>query len=265
MPAKPLNGIILIGWMERDEAVRTLHDDCFFDPPLSDETAEALWKPYRQRVEGLNRAIDPCKKIPRNKWSQTEKDVADSFEAAIGLKALKVCSDSLIVHQLSVVLDKVNAYKAQHGSHAKWIKDCLPTTNPEKPIRINSDPVTRDFVVELPHGECMLGLQPDGNFRVVQGGRHITVSEIAGRLVLTAGYHRSYGLASIAPEGIERSMLVAFASTAPLSPSQATLVSGLRPPLFRDFFDEDFFITVKLRRKRYEMRVSAHLVAVEDL
>lgn len=178
----------------------------------------------------------------------------------------KQCPDNLVVHQLSIVLDKVRAYKVEHGSHARWIKDCLPlpAANPNKPILVKSDPITRDFVVELPHGECLLGSLPDGSFRVVQGGRHVTVAEVAGRLVLTAGYHRSYGLASIAPDGIERSMLVALATNAPLSPSQATLVSGLRPPLFRDFFDEDFFITVRLRRKRYELRVSARLTTVDD-
>jgi hypothetical protein len=127
--------------------------------------------------------------------------------------------------------------------------------------------------VTLPHGEHMLGLRPDGAFEIQQGGGYVCVCEINGRMVLKAGYHRSFAFARAAanaPDAKDKSLLVALTATAPFQlspqcPTQGlrTTVLGSRPPLFADFFDDSLAMTVKLRRKKYEMHV--RFEQVDDL
>jgi hypothetical protein len=43
------------------------------------------------------------------------------------------------------------------------------------------------------------------------------------------------------------------------------MVTGLRPPLLRDFFDPTFFMRVNLKRKRFILQVRAQIAAVDDI
>jgi hypothetical protein len=38
-----LDGVVLLGWMEKAEAVTCLLEACWFDPQLTHPQAEALW------------------------------------------------------------------------------------------------------------------------------------------------------------------------------------------------------------------------------
>jgi hypothetical protein len=90
---------------------------------------------------------------------------------------------------------------------------------------------------------------------------------------LFAGYHRSYArIASAKPDGSDRSLLVALTTdgdflVSPHSPNQGVraMLCGLRPSLLSDFFDDDFFITVNLKRKRYVLQIRANCVPVDDV
>jgi len=109
----------------------------------------------------------------------------------------------------------------------------------------------------------------DGAFRIVQGGGFVSVVEIGGRLLLKAGYHRSFAFARAVKNELDakdRCVLVALTRTVPAQllpgwpqPGLRTMVLGPRAPLFSDFFDDDFAMTVKLHKKRYEMHIRAEL------
>jgi hypothetical protein len=125
--------------------------------------------------------------------------------------------------------------------------------------------------VNVPHGEFAFVFEPQvTQFLVIETARHTSVTQFGDRMLLWAGYHRSYArMVNANPEGIERSMLVALTTDADFfvseqSPNQGlrAVVCGLRPPLFRDFFDERFFINVRLRKKRWELQIRAQCVGV---
>ncbi len=103
----------------------------------------------------------------------------------------------------------------------------------------------------LPHAEHMIGFQPDGAFRIQQGAGFVSVVDLGGgRLLLKAGYHRSFAFARAAmndPDAKDRCELVALTTSLPpplvanfpTHQGLRTMVFGSRPPLFSDFFDAD--------------------------
>ena len=86
-------------------------------------------------------------------------------------------------------------------------------------------------------------------------------------MMLWAGYHQSYAcMLSTAPDAMDRSLVVTL-TTDGISGSpnhgKRKMLTGPRPPLFCDFFDARFFMNVKLRKRRFELRVRAELVPVD--
>ena len=111
--------------------------------------------------------------------------------------------------------------------------------------------------VELPHAEFLFAFNGQA-FGIIQGGPHVSVSELQNRTVLWAGYHRTYALAAtVNPDANERSVLAALTTEAGLATATnqplRDLLLGERPALLGDFFDERLFIEVELHRKRYEL------------
>lgn len=75
----------------------------------------------------------------------------------------------------------------------------------------------------------------------------------------------------MAPDAIDRSLVVALTAdgnfkVSPASPNhgEREMLTGARPPLFGDFFDERFFIKVKLRKKRFELQIRGQIVAIDE-
>src|SRR5882762_9714117 len=60
-----VDAIVLIGWMQRDQAVVFLRDHCIFDATLDEAAADALWQDFRSRVD----ALDPRNSLIVNKLS----------------------------------------------------------------------------------------------------------------------------------------------------------------------------------------------------
>ena len=124
---------------------------------------------------------------------------------------------------------------------------------------------------DVPHGE--FGMQYDTQKNVMfirEDARHVSLTEYGSRMMLWAGYHRSYGMVSTAPEGTDRSLVAALTEDGTFAVSSASpnqglrdTLCGLRPPLFADFFDDRFFMTVPLKRKRYVLQVRAQVVGVD--
>jgi hypothetical protein len=125
--------------------------------------------------------------------------------------------------------------------------------------------------IEIPHAEFILTADQRRGIHIQQLAGHVNVTEFGGRMMLWAGYHRSYArMLSIAPDAMDRSLLAltrdALLKVLPGSPNHGELkmLTGPRPPLFGDFFDARFFMKVKLRKRRFELRVRAQIVPVDE-
>ena len=124
-------------------------------------------------------------------------------------------------------------------------------------------------IVDLPHAEFVVIPTATGvNFQ--ERDRYITAvpTPSGSRLVLWAGYHRSYALLDLCQTGGEAAgaaPLVTVMTGIPevtgfFAPSSKRAVArdavlGDRPALLRDFFDPDLFISVNLRKKRAQGRI----------
>jgi hypothetical protein len=124
--------------------------------------------------------------------------------------------------------------------------------------------------VAVPHGEfAFVFNQQIGQFQVQELARHISVTRFQDRMLLWAGYHRSYAfMTNENPDGIERSLLVALTTDADFlvsaqSPNQGlrAVICGLRPPLFRDFLDRDLFMDVNLKENAGCYKFALHVLA----
>jgi hypothetical protein len=258
--------------MAKDEAIACLQTQCWFDPQLSDAQAEALWQPYRIAVEQLpERQLQTPQRLPIPRHAQS---LVNDFRARTRgpevLDVINIDPRSLAIYQFYVAVDRAD-HHAQCLGNNDWARTCLQLDRPvsQLPIRLENNAVK----VVVPHGEHTFALRPDGAFQIQQTGGFISVCEINGRMILKAGYHRSFAVvraAMNAPEASDTSLLVALTATAPpqLSaqfPTQGlrTTILGSRPPLFSDFFDSSLAMKVKLRRKKFEYHI--RFEQVDDL
>jgi hypothetical protein len=264
---------ILLGWMDRDEAIAHLQNDCVFDAaPLTEQDAENLWRPFRDRVENLpERVIQPPKSFP---IPPAHRHLVNNFllrtRGPEVIDVLNINPAELVAYQKYVVIDRVDHHHQQVGD---WCKKTLLLDRPSAQINLRVENGT--IKAGLTHGEYVFEFhQRDGAFRIVQGGGFVSAVNVDGRLVLRAGYHRSFGFVRAVRNELDakdKCVLVALTRTVPAQllpgwpqPGLRTMVLGPRPPLFSDFFADDFAMTVKLRKKRYEMHIKAEVHAVDE-
>lgn len=284
MPVTSVDAVVLLGWMERDAAIHFLQTDCLFDPPLTTEQAEELWAEFRARAEAIpERDITVPPRLPLTQRESQHAHKFITFLRQVGVndvqEVLKVDPFLLVVHQHVIVTDRAEGYHLRCADPNTWMEECLPTalTNPAIRITFSQQNFDTSADIDLPHAEFIFAPGPNGAFGPVQFLRHVTVMISAGRMLLWAGYHRSYArVLSTTPTAAERSALVALTSNTLLAPpNNATGVTlsgrrealdpfGRRPPLFADFFADGFFMKVKLRKKRYQLQVRSKWVALDD-
>lgn len=258
-----LDGILLLGWMEKTEAVTWLEKHCWFDPQLSQQQAEDMWGKYHAAVEALPnpRQLAPPqrKAIPLSAQTHVKKFLARHKGQEV-LDVWNIDPRNLAVYQFYVAVDRSDHHAKTFGKD--WAEACLQIDRPGSPLPIRSE---GNFIkLTLPHAEHGLMIQPDGAFRIQQGAGFVSLCQINGRTILKAGYHRSFAAARAmnAPDAKDTSLLVALTATAPpqLSaplPMQGlkAVVLGSRPPLFSDFLDDSLAMKVKLRKKKYEAHI----------
>ena len=275
MPPSTVDAVLLVGWMERDFAVKYLTEDCVFDPPISPAEAEEIWRKYRAAVDAMpERDCAAPEHLPLSADEQRAAEEFLRFHRRQGANSpirdvIKIDPRKLVAYQFYIVLDRAKAYM-EHAEARTWsARNCLKTTIQPQQIRVNHG--LNLMNIEVPHGEfAFIFDQNTGHYSVVELARHVSVSEFQNRMILWAGYHRSYArVASTNPDAIDLSMLVALTTDADLfvsdaSPNQGlrATVCGLRAPLLRDFFDARFFMMVKLRKKRFELQIRAQCVGV---
>jgi hypothetical protein len=268
-------GVALVGWMERDHAVRFLREDCVFDPPLTDAGAESLWAEYRNRAAGLAmRDVRPPSRLPLTPAEHEHSQRFLRFVAGIGvnnLEVLKLDPMRLIVAQSHVATDLAQNYTSRCPNDADWMEVTLPTssTPPDVDIRFTRRNFDTEILIDLPHGEFIFGLQPNGSFGPREFVAHTSVVAAGNRMILSKGYHRLYArMAGTRLTPAARSVLVALEPNAfvpgPRNIAETFGVFGSNPPLFSDFFTEGQFLRVNLRKKRYQLRVTANWVALND-
>jgi hypothetical protein len=221
----------------------------------------------RQRAPELQHLTDREEESARKFLAQMYRNGVRNIRNVI-----KIDPTLLVVHQLVIVLDKAREYQGRLKTMDGWIRECLPTRMVEHQLQVKfmQSGTNSSMDVSLPHGEFFFAQNPmTGAFQVVQGGRHVTVQSFDHRMLLSAGYHRTYArVACATPEANERPVLAALVRDT-LPSSQSALAGnkrladlrGLRPPLFADFLDESLFMKVRLREKRYALEVRARVVA----
>ena len=267
-----VDGLLLLGWIEKDEATYWLTNECFFDPPMTEGRAHELWEKYSASVVALEER-NP-KQPARLPIPPSLRAIVDNFLVRTrGPEVADVISINpleLLIFQLYVVTDRADHHAKQLGGK-EWAQCCLQLDRPIAPMQLRSEGDT--IKVSLPHGEHMFAAVP-GGFTIQQGGGFISVCETAGRMILKAGYHRSFAFSRCLrkePEAKDRSLLVAVTNTLPppllpAFPKQGlrTTVLGSRAPLLSDFFDDSLAMAVKLLKKRYEMHIRVGIVGVNE-
>jgi len=282
-PGSPHRGIALLGWMEADQAVRFLTEECAFDPPLTEACAESLWREYRGRAAALppREACAP----PQMPLSEPEREHAQRFLAFFGsmgiqnVQVIKVDPMQLVVAQYHIATDLAEGYANRCASDAGWMKEALPTSsaNPNVEMRFTRRNLDTDIDIDLPHAEFIFGVNAQGGFGPKELLGHVMVMNVGKRLLLGKGYHRLYARVSNARSAApHRPLLVALdpSTLVPPSPGAANdpriandpglSVFGRRPALFADFFTDGLFMPVNLRRKRFQLQVRAKWVALYE-
>src|SRR5260370_4359311 len=132
MPAT-VDGRILLGWMEHDEAISCLQKECWFDPPLTHQQAEDLWNTYKARVDGLpERVIQPPQRYP---ILPAHRHLVNNFllrtRGPEVLDVININPTELVAFQKYLAIDRVEHHCGQPGD---WPKKMLLLDRPSAQI-----------------------------------------------------------------------------------------------------------------------------------
>ena len=254
--------------MPKNEALRVLKN-CYFEKTLNERAATKLWRDYRDKVLALPQrdpgqlqrlALTECERLAIEAHVQRLRSGPNGcyFEEVI-----KVHPGDLIAHQLDVVTDQCQKYGLSMQDEQLRINAFLGVG-----LEFNGAPRPRQTSrhctdLDLPHFEFVPRITPQGiDFK--ERDRYVQiVSTPNDRLLLWGGYHRTHAvLCQLAGDAAAVAPLLTKMRGAPdvdaffSRPSpRRDAVLGERPPLLRDFFDPDLFITVNLRKFRAVGRV----------
>jgi hypothetical protein len=274
-----LRAKLLLGWMSKKEALAFLTEQAV--PPLTEEAAIALWESYRQKVAALgNRGCHKPASAPTNlKEKMAAKKIVNASRknGQNNVKGLmKIDPLDLVVHQLRIFEDLAESYVGLVSNPVMKVKTCLPPLPVGR--QLPTKRVGSKTIIELPHGEFQIVPGPNKRLEIQELAHHIAINAFDDRLLLWAGYHRTYAvtLASQAnPEETERlvptvlttdaddALLCVFAGFA----EKRDMVRGTCPALFRDFFDADLCLSINLRKQRRQIEsdlTQTRMIWVDD-
>jgi hypothetical protein len=262
----PNEGVVLLGWKTRDNALSLLQEDCELDPPVDDGAAESLWARYRERVNAL-RGRSLTGKGPVE-FSDDESRVVDEFLDKSAKhhgpvrRVIKVDPLALVAHQLEITTARSAAIASRLRTSVDWAKECLyPAPSSIQPA-VRHEPNSVD--VDLPHGEWALLFDSELGLVLGEAAPCITVTTIGTYPVLWSGYHRTYAAAAYRADD-ERTILAAVVDDVIVASTERSC--GLRaahsenPPVLADFFDPQLALPVRFRAKRFTMQIRARIVA----
>jgi hypothetical protein len=174
---------------------------------------------------------------------------------------VKVDPRHLVVRQLLVVVDQSRARVGEFKDKRASARACLGLRATQQPLVTRTG---KDITIALPHFEFLLGAQAGGIALVEQPG-YISAVKLTDRMLLWAGYHRTYAFCSqMVPEadGTPVPLITLmegagdvdrFLGAGSPEPELRDAVLGDRPPMFRDFLDTELCITLMLRKQRREI------------
>jgi hypothetical protein len=255
--------------MPQHEAIRVLNR-CYFEKHLSDRGAIKLWRGYRDKVFALP-PRNPTE-LPRIPFTEAELQAIQAHERRIRSgpnaryfqEVIKIHPGDLVAHQLDVVTDQCEKYAPAIPDVQSRINTFLGVglefNGPYIPKRTSRNCVD----IDLPHFEFVPIIRANGSVDFKERDRYVqVVSAPDNRLVLWGGYHRTHTVlcqlggdaAAVAPLlTVMRGIAEVDAFFSRPSPRRDAVL-GERPPLLRDFLNEELFITVNLQKSRAVGRV----------
>jgi hypothetical protein len=262
---KTVKAKLLLGWMNRKEAVSVL-GDCYVDgKPFTERKAVKVWNHYRDKVSKLDpRVCNPLEELPliEAECQAAQAHIADlNTRINFGPRVVKLNPANLILRQFHVITERADEYGQQMQVDQTRINHCLGiglAFQGQLTPRI-LHPTLK--VIDLPHFEFAIGLDTHTATPIPkEWPRYISVFQAdSTRTVLWAGYHRTYALLrQLGGEGCGTAVPLFTTVTGAAEvndfmgrPSFArTSVTCDRPALLRDFLDAEFFMDVNLRKKR---------------
>jgi len=271
------SGVVLLGWMEEQHAVRFLLEDCWFEQGITADAASALWREWREKTASIQERelLLPA----RHPLSEEEVAYAEQFLThsrtlgATTAEIIKIDPMQLVVAQHHISVDVATAHAGRCTNDLLWMEQALPLTaqNPDLSIRFSRHNLDTEIDIDLPHAEFIFGMHPHGGFGPKELMGHISVLSLDDRMLLAKGYHRLYGhILSTEGRLPQRLSVVALENSTlthsndPQQADSADLhIFGTRPPIFADFFTEGLAMPVYLRRKHYQLQVRAQWVAID--
>jgi hypothetical protein len=276
-PPSTYTGVALLGWMERDQAVRFLTEDCSFEKPLSESEAEAVWRKWRDRAAALpEREACAPEPVPLTAAENAHAARFLQFVGALGVSGvlvIKIDPLQLIVGQYHIAIDVAAAHAGQPHADDGWMEHLLPasSSNPQLTMNFTRRNFDTDIEIDLPHAEFIFGVHAHGGFGPKEMLGYVMALKVGNRMMLGKGYHRLYSRISATGGSFpERLSLVALDPGTLTPPSresstgQGLDILGARPALFADFFTEGLAMPVYLRKKRYRLQVQARWMAINE-
>jgi hypothetical protein len=259
---------LLLGWMTQREALQALRS-CVFDPRLNHRKLVDIWEEYRDKVAALQPrrpGIVECLPLSQQEQQAIEdhtRRIQAGPNARYFREVIKVHPADLLAKQFHVLIDRSATYGEVMKNEAARVNHCLGVGLNFKGPLVFTPMGPRMICVKLPHPE-FVPLQNQTGIVFQERDRYITaVRTPDGRLLLWGGYHRTHGvLCHMAGDADGAAPLLTVMEGIPevvdffgrASWVREAVLSD-RPALLRDFFDENLFMTVNLRKKRAEGRV----------
>jgi hypothetical protein len=282
-PPSTYTGVVLLGWMERDQAVRFLMEDCRFEKPLTESDAEGVWRKWRDRAATLpeRQALAP-EAVPLTASENAHAARFLQFIGALGVSGVQVVKIDplqLVVGQYHIAIDVAAAHAGRPHDDEGWMEHLLPSSpsNPKLDMNFTRRNFDTEIMIDLPHAEFIFGVHSHGGFGPKEMLGYVMAIRIGNRMMLGKGYHRLYSRISACRGSFpERLSLVALdpstltppppdtAQAGAASSSHGLEIFGARPAVFADFFTEGLAMPVYLRRKRYQLQVRATWVAINE-
>jgi len=281
-PPSTYMGVALLGWMECDQAVRFLTEDCRFENPLTESDAEAVWRKWRDRAATLpEREASAPEPVPLTAAENAHAARFLQFIGALGVSGVQVVKIDplqLVVGQYHIAIDVAAAHAGRPHDDDGWMEHLLPASpsNPQLNMNFTRRNFDTEIMIDLPHAEFIFGVHAHGGFGPKEMLGYVMALKVGGRMMLGKGYHRLYSRISASGGSFpERLSLVALdPSTLTPPPNSAKVeasssshgldIFGPRSAIFADFFTEGLAMPVYLRKKRYQLQVRATWVAINE-
>jgi hypothetical protein len=275
-PPSTYTGVALLGWMERDTAVRFLTEDCLFERPLTDSAAESIWRKWRDRAASLSEREAPAPEpVPLTPAENAHAARFLQFVGALGVsgvQVIKIDPMQLVVGQYHIAIDVAAAHADRPHNDPGWMDQLLPasSSNPQLTMNFTRRNFDTEIRINLPHAEFIFGVHSHGGFGPKELLGYVMAVKAGNRMMLGKGYHRLYSRVSAANASFpERLSLIALDPSTLNPPSvpdnnHGLGIFGSRPALFSDFFTEGLAMPVYLRKKRYRLEVQARWIAENE-